>query len=106
MSKWLASVLAAGCIVMFSVSAAPAQARVASSQAPALVAPTAVTYKFKNCTALNKVYRHGVGRNGARDHTSGKRVTTFKASTSLYKKIIGYRSGLDRDKDGIACEKA
>ena len=62
-------------------------------------------YKFKNCTALNKVYRHGVGKSNAKDKTSGKRVTTFKKSTSLYKKVIGYRKGLDRDKDGIACEK-
>jgi hypothetical protein len=32
-------------------------------------------------------------------------VTTFKRNTALYKKIINFRSGLDRDKDGIACEK-
>jgi len=66
---------------------------------------TSAKYKFKNCTAMNKVYRHGVGKKGATDHTSGKKVTTFKRSTALYKKIISYRSGLDRDKDGIACEK-
>jgi hypothetical protein len=26
---------------------------------------------YKNCTSLNRVYPHGVGRLGARDHTSG-----------------------------------
>jgi hypothetical protein len=62
-------------------------------------------YRFKNCTALNKVYKHGVGRVHAKDKTSGKPVTTFKHSDALYKKVIKYRAGLDRDKDGIACEK-
>ncbi len=27
---------------------------------------------FKNCTEMHKVYRHGVGKPGARDSTSGK----------------------------------
>ncbi len=84
--------------------AAPASTP-AAAVAPSLVAKSTAKYKFKNCTAMNKVYRHGVGRKGAKDHTSGHRVTTFKKSTALYKKIINYRSGLDRDKDGIACEK-
>ncbi len=65
----------------------------------------AAKYKFKNCTALHKVYKHGVGRTYAKDKTSGEPVTNFKRSTKLYKKIVGYRSDLDRDKDGIACEK-
>lgn len=73
--------------------------------AATMVSPSAMKYKFKNCTALNKVYPHGVGRSNAVDKTSGNRVTDFKHSTSLYKKIVGYRSGLDRDHDGIACEK-
>lgn len=84
-------------------AAVPATA--AAPSAPALVLPSAVKYKFKNCTALNKVYPHGVGKSNAKDKTKGKRVTNFKHSTSLYKKVIGYRKGLDRDKDGIACEK-
>lgn len=67
--------------------------------APATSAPQATN--FKNCTALNKVYRHGVGRFGARDHTSGTPVTNFKHSNRLYR----VNRGLDRDKDGIACEK-
>lgn len=71
---------------------------------PSLV-QKAARYKFKNCTALNKVYKHGVGRSNARDKTSGTPVTNFKHSTTLYKKVIRYHSGLDRDKDGIACEK-
>jgi hypothetical protein len=56
---------------------------------------------FANCTALNKVYPHGVGKWGAKDHTSGTRVTTFKRSNDLYRA----NRGMDRDGDGIACEK-
>jgi Excalibur calcium-binding domain len=63
---------------------------------------------FKNCTALNKVYPHGVGRAGAVDKTKSKtsgKVTDFKRSTRLYNTAIGYNPRLDGDKDGIACEK-
>jgi hypothetical protein len=57
---------------------------------------------FKNCTALNKKYPHGVGRSkSVRDHTSGVPVTNFKVSKALYKA----NKKSDRDKDGIACEK-
>ena len=84
--------------------AAPATTHVAAA-APGLVEKSTSKYKFKNCTAMNKVYPHGVGKKGAKDHTSGHKVTTFKRSTALYKKIINFHSGLDRDKDGIACEK-
>lgn len=60
---------------------------------------------YKNCTAFNKKYAHGVGRTNARDKTSGKPVTTFRRSTRLYRIAMSYNSDLDRDRDGIACEK-
>ncbi|SDK36722.1 Excalibur calcium-binding domain-containing protein [Arthrobacter sp. ok362] len=75
---------------------------------PASAAPAPKSYK--NCTELNKVYPHGVGRSGARDKTTGKRVTNFRVDNTLY----SYNDGgarhrgeydLDRDNDGIACEK-
>jgi hypothetical protein len=56
---------------------------------------------YKNCTALNKDYPHGVGRKGARDKTSGTPVTNFKVSNSLY----AANRHSDRDGDGVACEK-
>jgi hypothetical protein len=48
-----------------------------------------------------------VGRLHARDHTrSGTPgVTTFKRSTRLYNTAMRYNSDLDRDRDGVACEK-
>ena len=66
---------------------------------------------FKNCTAMNKVYPHGVGRKGSRDKTSGTPVTNFKRSKRLYNANNGGKNrhpgekDLDRDNDGIACEK-
>jgi hypothetical protein len=77
--------------------AAPGTTAVATNAAaPAL---------FKNCTNLNKKYPHGVGRANARDKTSGEPVTNFKRSTPLYRRAMSYNKRLDRDKDGIACEK-
>lgn len=64
-----------------------------------LPAPEART--LKNCTELNKVYAHGVGKPAARDRTSGVPVTNFKRSAALY----NANTQSDRDKDCVACEK-
>ena len=57
---------------------------------------------YKNCTAMHAKYKHGVGRKGARDKvTSGKPVTNFYVSTTIY----NANKKLDRDRDGVACEK-
>jgi Excalibur calcium-binding domain len=70
--------------------------------APTLaVAGTSGSGVYKNCKALNSYFKHGIGRVGARDHTSGTPVTNFKRSNRLYR----LNRGLDRDHDGIACEK-
>jgi hypothetical protein len=61
--------------------------------------------KFKNCTALNKVYPGGVAekatsvnKNKAGALQESKKIP--KVSSKVYKE----NKGLDRDKDGIACE--
>lgn len=70
--------------------AAPAQA----------AAPKPVRYK--NCAALNAVHKHGVAKPNARDRVkSGKPVTRFTVDAAVYAK----NTHLDRDKDGVACEK-
>lgn len=61
---------------------------------------------YKNCTNLNRKYPHGLGKSGANDRTSDTPVTNFKHSTKLYNLAMSYNRGLDRDKDGIACENA
>ena len=45
------------------------------------------------------------GEGGARDKTSGESVTNLRRSNLLYRTAMRYNRGLDRDKDGIACEK-
>ncbi len=67
-------------------------------------ADAAATGIYRNCTALHKKWPHGVGRSGARDHTSGTPVTNFFHSTKQYKIAMSKNRGLDGDRDGIACE--
>jgi len=61
---------------------------------------------YDNCTAYHTHFPHGVGRRHAHDHTSGTPVTSFRHSTRLYRRAMQHNGDLDRDKDGIACEKA
>ena len=86
------AVLAAGTTTASAVSPSRAITRVAPLPAPRA---------YANCTALNKVYPHGVGLPGAADHTSGTRVTSFTRDAATYR----LNTGRDRDKDKIACEK-
>jgi hypothetical protein len=65
------------------------------------VAAPAEARSYSNCKALNADYAHGVGKTGARDHTSGASVTNFKRSAKLYRQ----NKSKDRDGDGVACEK-
>ena len=66
---------------------------------------------YSSCKALQKDYPHGVGKKGAKDKTSGAKVTNFKVSTTVYGMNNAPRNSstgeydLDRDNDGIACEK-
>ena len=64
---------------------------------------TATAKEFRNCTALNRVYPHGVGRVGARDRTSGTPVQELQAEQPA---LSPEQRSSDRDKDGVACEKA
>jgi hypothetical protein len=66
----------------------------------ASAAPRTIPYRWKNCT-----YKHGVGKLHAHDHTTGVPVTNFYRSTRLYNLAMSYNRGLDRDKDGTACEQ-
>jgi Excalibur calcium-binding domain len=78
-------------------------------QAPAATGAAAIPYLWQNCTHVHTKYRHGVGKVGAHDRTTGAPVTTFYRSTRLYNIAMSYNGqrgyNLDRDRDGIACEK-
>ena len=87
--------VAAAVILVAAVALAIVAA--ASAKAPAL---------YGNCHNLNARYLHGLGRVYAHDKTNGLPVTVFFRSDRLYRLAMSYNKGLDRDKDGIACEKA
>ena len=82
---------------------------VASATALTLLAPASATEAtpslWKNCTHVHARYSHGVGRANAHDHTSGTPVTNFYRSTRVYNVAMHWNRGLDRDRDGIACEQ-
>ncbi len=48
-----------------------------------------------------------VGRANASDEVAagGRPVTTWKRDTREYHRALSYNKGLDRDKEGVACEK-
>jgi hypothetical protein len=68
----------------------------------------AVEGVYDNCTQFNKRYPHGVGKAGAHDKTKSRTsepVTNFLRSTLIYNRVMRVNPDLDRDKDGVACEK-
>ena len=86
----------------FGTLAGAMAASLLASPATGSIERISTAKEFRNCTALNRVYPHGVGRVGARDRTSGTPVRNFKRSNLLYRQ----NKKSDRDGDGIACEKA
>lgn len=90
MKKRVSTAILAAAVTFGAVglTAAPAEAR---------------AKEYKNCTELNKKYKHGVGRPGAKDKVRGnsRPVTNFTRNKAVY----NANKKSDRDKDGIACEK-
>jgi hypothetical protein len=81
----------AGVVLLTPLAASPADAAVKH---------------YSSCDAMHRDHKHGVGRRGAHDHTSGTPVTNFYRNTRLYRANNGGpgEHDLDRDNDGIACE--
>ena len=86
--KKIGAVLTAA-VLALGVAAIPAQ--------PADAAPA----KFKNCTMLNKTFKGGVSMNATVRNKGGKTKYAPTVNTAVYNN----NKGLDRDKDGIACER-
>lgn len=99
----LAGALLAGSLVLAPVASATAAPVVGSVAASHVV--VAKVKVFKNCTQLNKVYKGGVAKASVKYNKVSGKNRAFKvkpkSSTALYKA----NKKLDRDKDGIACEK-
>ena len=86
-----------------SLVAALAIVLVPATADAAAAAHPASAHHFRNCTDMHKTYKGGVARKGAHDHRSGGGHARYAphVSTALYKA----NSGMDRDRDGIACEQ-
>lgn len=76
-----------------------------SVAAPPVAAAKAKAYK--NCTALNKAYKHGVKKSSSTKDVvrSGGKATKKASKAKASKALYNANKKLDRDKDGIACEK-
>lgn len=61
----------------------------------------AAPVKFKNCKELNKTYAGGIAKDAKVRNKGGKTKYTPTVSSEIYKN----HTKLDRDKDGIACER-
>lgn len=85
-------------VVVFVVSAllvfnSPAQATISQQ-------------KFKNCAALNKIYEGGIAKNKKVSNKNSKGVAQkSNYAPFVSKKIYNQNKRMDRDKDGIACER-
>jgi hypothetical protein len=64
-----------------------------------------IPIRWRSCKYVNAKYHHGVGKVNAHDSTTGEPVTNFTHSNYLYRVAMRYNRSLDRDHDGIACEK-
>jgi hypothetical protein len=66
----------------------------------------AASLTYKNCTALTKVYHHGVAKSRATALKQVKAGYHIPAYGSRARKVYwaNYKS-LDRDRDGTACER-
>ncbi|MFI8631826.1 excalibur calcium-binding domain-containing protein [Microbacterium sp. NPDC077663] len=86
-----------------TVGAAPA---VSATEARAIVPAAKPPIKtFKNCTALNKTYKGGVARAGVTHNTVNGKKKPFKVKPYFSTALYNANKKMDRDKDGIACEK-
>ena len=60
---------------------------------------------FKNCTELNKIYAGGIAeKNTSTNKNKAGVPQESKNAPKVSSKVYKENKGLDRDKDGIACE--
>ena len=73
----------------------------AASTLTMTVAPADAATKFANCTAMHRVYKHGVAKS---DKAASYQVRQGYGRPAVRAKVYWANSGSDRDKDGTACE--
>ena len=67
----------------------------------AVAGPAAAVTHFANCTAMHKVYKHGVAKSQA---AAIYQVKKGYGKPKVSKKLYDANSSMDADKDGTACE--
>lgn len=60
---------------------------------------------FANCAALNAVYPGGVANSSGAVNVANGRITPTRWPVTVYPELYAQHTRLDRDKDGIACER-
>lgn len=83
------------------LSTAAVLAAVTASLAVGVAAPADAATKFANCTAMHKVYKHGVAKSST---AAAKQVRAGYGRPAVKPKVYSANSNSDRDKDGTACE--
>mgnify|MGYP000851878231 CR=1 FL=1 len=99
-------------VLAVGLAGAPAAAAVAApgpaaSVTAARMVPAAkpVVKTYKNCTALNKVHRGGVAKAGVTHNKVNGKKRAFGVRPTFSTALYNANKKMDRDKDGIACEK-
>ncbi|WP_248173521.1 MULTISPECIES: excalibur calcium-binding domain-containing protein [unclassified Microbacterium] len=64
-----------------------------------------VVKTFKNCTELNKVHRGSVAKAGVTGNMVKGKKKPFTVKPTVSTPLYKANQKMDRDKDGIACEK-
>ena len=77
-------------------------ALVVGTAVPASAAPVKT---YANCSALHVKYPGGVAKAGVKYNKVNGRNTKFKVKPYISTALYNANKNLDRDKDGIACEK-
>lgn len=108
-------ILAVSGLVLATTALAACTAASSSPEAPhystksmsnvVLVTPLQKAKTYKNCTAMHKVWPHGVYKPGAKDRTSDGTVKDPQPKGHKSKALYVANKKSDRDKDGWACEK-
>jgi hypothetical protein len=66
-----------------------------------VASPAPVPTKYKNCATLNRVYSGGVSKSATARNKGG----TLKFQQFVSAKVYALNRSLDRDNDGLACER-
>ncbi|EZP29879.1 excalibur calcium-binding domain-containing protein [Microbacterium oleivorans] len=100
-------VLVAGALAIAPAGSASAAPTHSASVSASRVAPAAkpVIKTFANCTAMHKVYKGGVAKSGVKYNKVNGKNKAFKIKPAISTALYNANKKMDRDKDGIACEK-